>query len=223
ETIVTQKGTHVHKRPLTRELRSPREAKKDCLNFSDDPQRKPAALYRFIERLRSTTLGHVNTDQALQALRQEWTKWLQPGGVADASEGRHQPTNCFKSEMAQIWTRCELRYRSVVTEHPNIRVMVHMDTTFNLNKSGYPLFVVGYSDFGGSFHALGHQRLGMMYLVQILLRLLCSESDKAIPFWTPLGLANASSNTSNKSNGQMRSISTRQSRMVRIFGTYDIT
>ncbi|RHY14922.1 hypothetical protein DYB32_010808 [Aphanomyces invadans] len=46
------------------------------------------------------------------------------------------------------------RYQAVCEDNPGVDIMCHMDTTFSTNKSGYPVFVFGYSDMAGSFHLL---------------------------------------------------------------------
>ncbi|KAF0749599.1 hypothetical protein AaE_006987, partial [Aphanomyces astaci] len=44
--------------------------------------------------------------------------------------------------------------RSASVQHTNTNILLHIDSTFKTNKSGYPVFVVGYSDLGGTFHVL---------------------------------------------------------------------
>ncbi|ETV70274.1 hypothetical protein H257_14177 [Aphanomyces astaci] len=235
--------------------------------ISYDPQRKPAALYRFIEamsqagrfdqadhqpsptlrqvtnavkRLRSSTLGHVSTDQAL---RQELTKWLQPGGVADASEGHPFVFGVplFTDGFPQVGDGSDLDPLRIEWDEASKDIYrmhtafdrVYLDflarsfkakwngmsqgvRKFRLKFFGWwmpptmmanvPLndtscrfwkWQVYHTALGAATtknhneqfnaeikRALGHQRLRMVHLVQVLLRLLRSESDKAIPFWT---------------------------------------
>ena len=46
------------------------------------------------------------------------------------------------------------KYRDICGQHPNIDIIIHLDSTFKTNKSGYPVIIVGYSDLGGTFHVL---------------------------------------------------------------------
>ncbi|RHY00709.1 hypothetical protein DYB37_009933 [Aphanomyces astaci] len=46
------------------------------------------------------------------------------------------------------------RYKTTCEDNPRRKILCHVDTTFSTNKSGYPVFVFGYSDMAGSFHVL---------------------------------------------------------------------
>ncbi|KAH9084447.1 hypothetical protein LEN26_020793 [Aphanomyces euteiches] len=46
------------------------------------------------------------------------------------------------------------KYVAIYEENPGFRVMIHADTTFKTNKSGYPIFVLGYFDRSSRFHTL---------------------------------------------------------------------
>ncbi|RHZ28199.1 hypothetical protein DYB37_011993 [Aphanomyces astaci] len=109
-----------------------------------------------VKTIRCKEFGHLSTTEAAEA---ELAKWVEPerGNVGDANRPFAFGVDMIEDQLrphlgdgGEESFRCGLttfrlmdKYRSACVQHPNTNLLLHIDSTFKTNKSGYPVFVVG--------------------------------------------------------------------------------